>query len=375
MTRTNDLGNEERRSASGDATSNRTCNGKRKLNRGAPLFSAGVGKPVSNKEKESAGNCVKQSGGNGVEKRGNMLSDVERVRERLPREHGESDERLSAIHDRIPSMRGGSSDGDISGTVNLKQNKSESRDEKNNGLPSVDHSCGDDNGYIGRGCTELPPVGKNATSSLDKHICHSPQKLEKEPLQIPLESEASVPCDDSNLKHRDTLENSDCGNHDILDAQSSDDATINLQKQFDVGGHTDVAELSVESSDAPKGNCREVKVGNSIDDSKLKPNLELSNLIDRIHSKLSDAKAKEETAKDIDETESIDGGNESESTDDESESETSGESESSDEESESDVDRSQASHGDDDRDKGNVLSFEKNTNLFSNNTHVKQFVV
>ena len=374
MTRTNDLGNEERRSASDDATSNRTCNGKRKLNRGVPLFSAGVGKPVSNKEKESAGNCGKKSSGNGaMEKRGNMRSDVEKVRERLPRELGESDERLSAMHDRIPSVRGGSSDEDISGTVHLKQNKSESRDEKNNGLPSVDHSCGDDNGHTGSGCTTLPPVGKNAISSLEKH--RSTQNLEKEPLQIHLESEASVPCDDSNLKHRDTLENSDCGNHEILDAQSSDDATINLQKQFDVGGHTDVAELSVESGDAPKGNCREVKVGNSIDDSKLKPNLELSNLIDRIHSKLSDAKAKEETAKDIDETESIDGGNESESTDDESESETSGESESSDEESESDVDRSQASHGDDDRDKGNVLSFEKNTNLFSNNTHVKQFVV
>ena len=371
MMRTNDLGNEERRSGSGDATSNRTCNGKRKLNRSADLFSVGVGKPVSDKPIESAEHCAKKSSGktgNGMEKRGNMRSDVEKVRERLPCEHGAPDECLSAMHDRIPSMRGGSSDEDISGTVNLKQNKSESRDEKNNGLPSVDHSCGDDNGHTGSGCTTLPPVGKNATSSPDKHICHSPQNLEKETLQMQPESETSVPDDDSNIKHQDTLENSDSGNHGKFDAQSSDDRTINLQKQFHVGGHTDVAEHSDKLGNASTGNCCEEKVVNSIDDSKLKPNLELSNLIDRIRSTFSDAKAKEETAKDIDETESIDGGNESESTDDESESETSEESESSDEESESDVDHSPASHGDDDRDQGNVLSFKMNTNVFSNIT-------
>ena len=360
MTRTNDLGNEERRSGSGDATARRTCNGKRKLNRSASLFSAGVGKPVS--AKDAAEHCAKKIGGNEVEKRGNMRSDVEKTRELLPCEC------LSAIHDRKPAMHDGSSNEDISGTVRLKQNKRQSGDVKNNGLPRVDHSCGDDDGHTGSGCTTLPPVGKNATSSPDKHICHSPDNLEKEPLQIHSETEESVPDDENYLKHRDTLENSDSGNRDILDAQSSDDKTINLQKQLHVEGHTDVAELSVELGNAPSGNCCEEKVMNSIDDSKLKPNLELSKLIDRIHSKLSDAKAKEETAKDIDETESIDEGNESGSTDDESESETSGESESSDEESESDVDRSQASHGDDDRDKGNVLSFKMNTNVFSNIT-------
>ena len=355
MTRTNDLGNEERRSASGDATARRTCNGKRKLNRSAPLISAGVGKPVSDKEKESAEHCAKKNSGNGVEKRGNMRSDVEKVRELLPREHGAPDERLSAMHDRIPSMRDGSTDEYISGTVHIKQIKRQCSDGKNNGLPRVDHSCVDDNGHTGHGCTKLPPIGKNATSSPDKHICHSPDNLEKEPLQIHPETEESVPDDENYLKHRDTLENSDSGNRDQLDAQSSDDTTINLRKQLDVGGHTDVAERSVESGDTPKGNCCEEKVVSSIDDSKLKPNLELSNLIDRIHSKLSHVKAKEETAKDIDETESIDGGSESETTDDESESEMSGESESSDEESESDVDRSQTSHGDNDR--GNKYCF------------------
>ena len=355
MTRTDDLGNAERRSGSGDATPHRTCNGRRKLNRGAPLCRAGVGKGVSDQEKEAAEHCVKKSSGNGgMEKRRKMRSDDKKVRERLPRGRGEPDECLSVTHDRIPAMRDGSSDEDISVTVLLKQNKRQSRGGENNGLPSVDHSSGGDTGHTGRGCTKL--LGKNVTSSSDKHNRHSPQNLEEEALQIHPESEASVP-DDANLKHQDALENNDNGNHHKLDAQSSDDSTINLQKQFHVEGRSDVAERSAESGDTPKGNCCKDNAGNSIGDSKLKPNLELSNLIGRIQSKLSDARTTEETAKDIDGTESIDEGSESESTDDDSESESSDES--SDEESECDLDSPRTNDGDDDE--GNVLSFKRSS--------------